>query len=334
MRKLILFTSLLSISVLLLACGVEEPPSVLGDVGGVDSPPTDDAIDDPADANVREDTPVSTEPDIVVMTFNVGRLFDTECDSNACDGGFERVLSEAQVSFRVQQVADAIRDVDVDIALLQEVETLELLQAVVDELGDEWNVEIMGETGQTGKTTLDTAVIARNTRLLSTRNHRGTPIFRPDGTRTSFAREFLEVHLEYGTRRVIVFCAHFKSKNGDDPGRRDAEAIAARDIIREVAETRRNSVVILGGDLNDTPGSSTIDHLEEGDHFIRVATALPVDQQWTHEFGSQRNAIDHLYLATASSGAVTSGTVRVVRDASGAYGGSDHAALVAGFSFP
>ena len=326
-RLLALFAALI-----VTACGVEHPPSVVGDVGGVDSPPTDTGDDEVAEDVVVSDTPPSSDPDVIVMTLNVGRLFDTVCDSNDCNGGFESVLSEAQVAFRIGQIADAIRTADADIALLQEVETLALLQQLNAALGEEWNVEIIGEIAQSAS--LDTAVIARNTRLLAAENHRGTTIFRPDGTRTSFAREFLEVHLEYGTRRVIVFCAHFKSKNGDDPGRRDAEAIAARDIIREVSETRRNSVVVLGGDLNDTPGSSTIEHLEEGDHVLRVAAALPVDEQWTHKFGSQRNAIDHIYLATASAGSVTPGSVRVYRDASGGYAGSDHAALVAGFSFP
>ena len=321
----------------LAACGVEEPPPLFSDVGGADATVRDAANPDVADAgddvgDTDDEAEVSDVPDVVVVTFNVGRLFDSICDSNDCNGGFESVLSEAQVSFKIGTIAEGIRESGADIALLQEVEKLELLQAVADELGDEWNVEIIGETGNSAS--LDVAVIARNTRLLAVEDHRGTTIFRPDGTRTSFAREFLEVHLEYGSRRVIVFNAHFKSKSGDDPGRRAAEAIAARDIIREVAQTRRNSVIIFGGDLNDTPGSEPIEFLEEGGDLLRVAARLPEGEQWTHEFRSERNAIDHIYFAVGASGSVTPGSVWVVRDASGGLGGSDHAALRAGFSFP
>ena len=319
------------------ACGVQDPPSLFSDVGGSDATAPDaapadtgDATEDPRD--VADEGEVSLVPDVVILTFNVQRLFDSVCDSNDCNGGFERVLSEAQVNFKVGTIAEAIRESGADIALLQEVETLDLLQAVADALGQEWNAEIIGETG--GTASLDVAVIARNTRLLAVEDHRGTTIFRPDGSRTSFAREFLEVHLEYGTRRVIVFNAHFKSKNGDDPGRRAAEAIAARDIIREVAQARRNSVIVFGGDLNDTPGSEPLDFLEEGGDLLRVAARLPETEQWTHEFGTQRNAIDHIYFAVNGSGSVTPDSVWVVRDASGAVGGSDHAALRAGFSFP
>jgi endonuclease/exonuclease/phosphatase family metal-dependent hydrolase len=324
-------------SLCLFACGVQEPPPLFSDVGDFDAP-VDPEVADPdvidTEPEVLDTDPgdVSTEPDVVILTFNVGRLFDTVCDSNDCNGGFESVLSGAQLEFKIGTIVESIRRSGADIALLQEVETLALLQAVADELGTDWNVEIIGETG--GTASLDVAVIARNTRLLAVEDHRGTSIFRPDGSRTSFAREFLEVHLEYGTRRVIVFNAHFKSKSGDDPGRRVAEAIAARDIIRDVAQTRRNSLVVFGGDLNDTPGSAALEQLEEGGALARVAAILPESEQWTHQFASQRSAIDHLYVAVGASGRVSPDSVWVLRDASGGVGGSDHAALRAGFFFP
>ncbi len=349
MIRLTLLTA--AFAALAAACGVDQTlPTFLG---GSDSGSSDteadsgshtgaDALNDLAETGPAEDivddsgpnvadVPPGTQPDVVVATFNVERLFDAVCQSNNCDGGFESEPSEAQVRYKISIIADGIEQTGAHVALLQEVENLDVLQDLAEELGPAWNVTLIGETGGTGS--LDVAVLARDTTLLASENHRGEAIFRPDGSRTSFAREFMEVHLDYGGNRLIVFNAHFKSKSNDDPGRREAEAIAARRIVVEVIAEEPDAMIVLGGDLNDTPGSAPIIGIEADGDLVRVAGVLPAGDDWTHEFRDERNAIDHLYLATDAAGAITPDSVRVVRDASGGLGGSDHAALRGGFSF-
>lgn len=341
------------IALVVASCGVDQtPPGFLpgagSDLGRQDTaedagtrPDADTATGaDTAETDVRGDSgvpdladvPTGTEPDVVIVTFNVQRLFDSVCQSNNCDDGFESAPSEAQVRYKVGIIADGILQTGADVALLQEVENLDVLQAISEELGSDWSVSLIGETGGNGS--LDVAVLARDTTLLASENHRGTALFRPDGSRTSFAREFMEVHLEYGPGRVIVFNAHFKSKSNDDAGRREAEAIAARQIVTEAAAEYPDALIVLGGDLNDVPGSAPIAQIEAAGELARVAAVLPEGEDWTHQFRETRNAIDHLYVATGAAGGITPETVWVVRDASGGLAGSDHAALRAGFTFP
>lgn len=77
--------------------------------------------------------------------------------------------------------------------------------------------------------------------------HRDLVLYRPDGSRTSFSRELLEVHTTVeGEARVIFFSAHFRSKSNDDPGRRLAEARATRVILGDVATANPDALVVYG----------------------------------------------------------------------------------------
>ncbi|MCB9506632.1 MAG: endonuclease/exonuclease/phosphatase family protein [Myxococcales bacterium] len=352
----------------LVGCGVDTAPLFpsFADVGGRDAVDSSDAtteVDDAApdvqdtsdvaaadapdsdagsttgDTATGEDTVdtgadvVDPDPDVVIATFNVARFFDTVCDSNDCGaGGYEVVPSDAQFAYRARQIAAAIEQLDADVVLLQEVESDACMQALVEELGDSAAVSVLGETG--GAASLDVAVLARAPlELLRVERHADVTLHRPDGSRTSFAREFLEVHLAAPAGRVIVFAAHFKSKSSDDPGRRFAEAEAAASIVEGVAAANPEAVVVLGGDLNDAPGSDPIDAIEADGSLQRFAAVLPAGEDWTHVFNSTRSALDHLYLATSAAGTVAPASVRVVRDASGTLGGSDHAALRGGVWF-
>ncbi|MGC4117749.1 MAG: hypothetical protein QM765_24975 [Myxococcales bacterium] len=188
---------------------------------------------------------------------------------------------------------------------------------------------VLGEMNYPGS--VDVAVMARGT-LLEVRKHAATtPLTRPDGTTTSFARELLEVHLDEGGQRVIVFAAHFKSQNSDDPGRRLAEAQGAAKIVAASAAEFPDALVVLGGDLNDDPGSDPINALTASGELLRVAQDLPPADQLTY-LGFGGHAFDHLFVATQARGTCLPGSVKAVCENSG-YAGSDHCALRADFGF-
>lgn len=331
--------------------GSDDPdlPDAVGDAGtdtaqdapGEDTIPADTSAPDVADdvapgpdtdpADATADTPAPVPPDVLVMTFNTARFFDDVCDSGRCDDGdFERAFSSGQLRYKAQLIADGVAQAAPDVLCLQEVENQRALDALVEQLGSEaWPTARIGETFFDAS--LDVALLSRFA-TLEVRTHRDMELRRPDGSRTSFAREFLEVHLDADGARFITFCAHFKSRNDDDPGRRLAEAQAAHDIVLERAAEFPDAVIVLAGDLNDEPGTAPIDAIETGGQLVRVAAELGNGDD-THSFDG-RQPIDHIFWASNAGGAFRLGSAQVFRDATGGFAESDHAALRAGFDLP
>ncbi len=310
---------------LLLACGFF-PVS-----GDTDSGSTSGGSSAGSSGGPPPDLPPPGPGDVVVATFNVHLFFDTQCDSGNCGGSsFEQKPSEATFLARADEIAAAIEGLGADVVLLQEVETQKCLDALSARLPG-YPTAYLGETGNPGS--IDTAIVARLP-LTEIRSHGSAPIPLPDGGETHFARDFLEAHFEVEGRRLIAFDGHFKSKADDDPARRLAEAEAARKIVEAAVEAEPGALVVMGGDLNDVPGSPPLMALEVGGGLARVAAELGADD-WTYVFDKELRALDHLYVSTvALGGTYVSGTARVLRgvETSG-WGGSDHSALRATFRF-
>jgi len=319
--------ALLGASLLMLSCG-ELPVDPASPMYMTDSgrPMVEDQFNRPErDAS----PPVVQGPDIVVATFNVRKFFDTNCDTRNCnDNSFESEPTEAEFLAKAQTVANGIRALNADIVLLQEFETEECLTATMSFLGDmNYTVSLISETG--GNASLDVVVMGRG-ELAGQRSHGNDEIPLPNRGTTTFSRDFLEVHILYEGYRIIAFNGHFKAKTRDDPQRRLAEAMAAHEIASEVATNYPEALVVLGGDLNDTPGSAPINALESGGQFLRVASELGSEAA-TYTYRGEPQAIDHLYLVQTPGGQYLPGSARVIRSNSRGLAGSDHAALVAAF---
>ncbi|GMU58523.1 MAG: hypothetical protein AMXMBFR34_02860 [Myxococcaceae bacterium] len=266
-----------------------------------------------------------------IGTFNTRLFFDTVCQSGQCAAGdFEQVPTQAEFDARADAVAGVLRDLSLDVAVLQEVETQAGLDALSTRLSDVFDSAVLGDIGTAGS--VDVAVLARGDLEQVVLHRDRTPLFRPDGSRTVFAREFLEVHLRLGDVPVIVFAAHFRSKAQDDPGRRLAEAQAARDLVTRAAAAAPGVLTVLAGDLNDVPGSPPLEALEANGGLVRVAKDLPQADQATYVFNGNGEAIDHLLEATTPPRYVPASAVveRVPRSEST----SDHWPLRATFLVP
>jgi predicted extracellular nuclease len=272
------------------------------------------------------ETPVG--PTVRIAAFNVHRLFDTVCDSGACGGSnYEALPSPQEFSAKAQQLATAIASLNAGVVLVEEVETQASLEALRSRLPGLPHV-VLGETGTPAS--VDVGVLSAWP-ITRWRGHRDQVLRRPDGSATTFSRELLEVHLDVAGTEVVVFAAHFRSKVNDDPGRRLAEAQAAHALVTAVAAEHPRALVVLGGDLNDVPGSPPLNALEEGGSLLRVARDRPVADTWTYAYYGDLQAIDHLFLARNESGGYVPASFRTVRDASRGLGGSDHAAVIADF---
>ncbi|MBN9683641.1 MULTISPECIES: endonuclease/exonuclease/phosphatase family protein [unclassified Corallococcus] len=266
-------------------------------------------------------------PRVRIAAFNVHRLFDTVCDTGSCGGGnYEELPTEAEFDAQVTQLGRGITALNADIVLLEEVETQNSLDGLLKKV-PQFPHSKLGETYTPAS--VDVAVLSRHA-ITEVRSHRSQYIYRPDGSATRFSRDLLEVHLDVDGKRVIVFAAHFRSKVDDDPGRRMAEATAAREIVLESAKEFPDAMLVLGGDLNDVPGSEPINALDQA--LLRVAKDRPDNETWTYFYSGRGQAIDHLYLAPNAGGAYVPGSFRVAREPTGGYGGSDHGAVYADFA--
>ena len=287
---------------------------------------------------------LTTEPDIApvdielppkanikIATFNVSRYFDTACDTGECwDGAYEDYPTPSEFNSKSSQLVSAIKGMDADIVLLQEVENEACLDELKEGLSAIYPSSVMGETG--APASLDVATLGR-VDVLEVRTHRNYSIPHPDGGWTKFSREFLEVHFDWKGWRVVVFNAHFKSKTNDDPGRRLAEAMKARQIIEATAKEYPYALIVLAGDINDVPDSPPLKELEKGGLMHRIAKEIPSGGDWTYNYFGKFRAIDHIFLVTTGWGEFESGTAKVFRDEAGSgWGGSDHGAVTGSFS--
>jgi endonuclease/exonuclease/phosphatase family metal-dependent hydrolase len=294
------------------------PPLAPGD-GGL--PPSTDAQPEPAPGTVR------------IAAFNVHRFFDTVCESSTCGGSaYEALPTPAAFTSRAERLASAIASLKAGVVLLSEVETQPCLDALQARLPG-FSSAVLGEIGTVAS--VDVAVVARYP-LREVRRHRASRVLSlPDGRTALFSRELLEVRLDVEGAELIVFAAHFRSKVNDDPARRYAEAQASRDIVTAVAAERPGALVVLGGDLNDVPGSPPLEALEQGGALLRVSSDREPNEIGTVWFQGVSVPLDHLYQARDASGQYVPASFRVVRDVSGnGLAGSDHAAVLADFELP
>lgn len=267
-----------------------------------------------------------------IATFNVRRFFDTVCESGACGPeDYEAQLSATELGARATEIADAIRALDADVISLQEIETQPCLDALVARLADAMPFGILGEIGTTAS--VDVAVLSRRPIELVVGHRASEPLALPDGTITAFSRELLEVHTRSPNGvEVILFATHFKSKSSDDPPRRLAEAQVSARVVGEVAARSPGAIVMLAGDLNDTPESPPLAALT-GAGLIRLADDLPLAKQATYFYQGIGQSIDHILLAPAHAAVRVARSSRTWRNGFG-WGGSDHSALTTELRIP
>lgn len=290
--------------------------------------PNDAAIDVIQDVALDTALPAPRVGTLRVAALNVHLLFDSVCDSGDCSGPmtFESVPSEAEIETRTSLIAERLASLRASIVCVEEVETQALLDRVAEKMPG-YVTHTLGEIGRAA--TIDVGVLS-TLPLADLKHHYGEALTRPDGTPTGFARDLLESHFLVDGKRAIVFCAHFKAKSGDDPGRRLAEATATREHMKAVAAEYPGALVVLGGDLNDEPGSPPLLALDEA--LSRVSVGLPDSQIASWWFRDGRGiAIDHLYVGDGSR--YEKGTFRVAHDEAGkGFADSDHAAVLADFN--
>jgi endonuclease/exonuclease/phosphatase family metal-dependent hydrolase len=126
----------------------------------------------------------------------------------------------------------------------------------------------------------------------------------PNGERT-FSRDCPEylVALPNG-QRLAILPNHFKSKRGGNDHRTRARRLAqaVRSAALATAALQCTALVLLGGDLNATPGSPSWRLWRDGFTDVQSHPSYPADRPGTFDTGTGRNKIDYLIMSPALHG--------------------------------
>lgn len=201
--------------------------------------------------------PQSNEIEVTIATWNVHNLFDTVCDSGACEStDYERQYAPADYKNRVYQIAAGIRQFNSDIVMLQEIEKAESLQDLQAQL-PQYPYAVFGETGRMAG--LDVALLSKWP-IDSTAMHRKDHVFELNGEPKQIARELIEAAIVMPNgEKITIFTTHLVSKVTDPEGtRRENEAKIIHDIIAKAEKAAPNALIAFGGDLNDEPDSPSL----------------------------------------------------------------------------
>lgn len=190
-----------------------------------------------------------------IASYNVLNLFDNIDDPVKKDEGTPPKSEASQ-----RALADVIEDSQADVIAFQEVENLEILTQFRDNngLADDYPHVVLIE-GNDGRG-IDVAMFSKHpvTNVVSHKDE--TFPVKGEGER-GFLRDLLQADVEvpnYGPVRFFV--SHFASKRGGDraDNMREAEAKAAREIIKRETKDFPSQKYVIMGDFNDSPESPAV----------------------------------------------------------------------------
>ena len=276
-----------------------------------------------------------------------GRLFNSNTLKIVADGrddfvGWIETANDTIDEEAIRNTARVIDAVNADVLCLVEVENRlaldqfnrEIIQSIAGSAYGH-NMLIDGNDSRG----IDVAILSRHP-LRNMRSHiqdrlNGNQIFSRD------CPEY-EVLLPDGTS-LWLLCNHFKSKIGGGGPKRTQQATRVKDILNENFNLQ-NDLVVVAGDLNDTPNSQPLSGLLQVNRLHDVLDHLPAGEpRFTYKNGPDQ--IDYLLVSDPLEGAI--GAVHIERQGifsnnfphfpevtSDTTSASDHAAVVAEFNIP
>ncbi|WP_394822773.1 endonuclease/exonuclease/phosphatase family protein [Pendulispora albinea] len=256
---------------------------------------------------------------LTIATYNVKDLFDAEDDAGA-----------AHLNRKLDVLAGVVRTLNADVLALQEVSS----EAVVDQLRQRlpdagYTARIVGTADARGiacallaRTPVRASNVLTAERLDFPRFHEADPP--PFGARIPLRRGIVHVQIDAGALGIVhVLVLHFKSvrplpfraANGDvvEPRTsrehaegelrtlvwRASEALFVRGVVDELFAKYPGEHVIVTGDFNDVPGSTTLRIVSgEGETALESAAAhLSAGERFSVVHRTNRYEIDHMLVS-------------------------------------
>lgn len=261
---------------------------------------------------------------IRIATFNCENLFarfrfnDFEPGDTTPDGfTINDVTFDIHDPVKRRITGKAIKELDADVVVLQEVENLDVLQRFRTKFlgGFKAFPHLMLVDGNDPRF-IDVAVLSKHP-VVHARSYRQRKSS-PSAHSFIFSRDCLEVDIDFGGKRLTLFGNHFKSMIGGrskTKKRRLAQVRAVKQIIQErfgSAQPGDASFIVLG-DFNDyievgDEDTSALPELVQWNQVDNAVERLPQDDRWTHYYskGDEYRQLDYLLVSNSLKPRVTS----------------------------
>ncbi len=123
---------------------------------------------------------------------------------------------------------------------------------------------------------------------------------KPSSSKPVFPRDCLEVELAVGNKSLHILCNHLTSKLSDKTG---AKRKFQSEEIKKIIHANYNlntDLVVVAGDLNDTPDSSALSPLLNMNNLydvlkLQFGNTLP--DRWTYHYQNKFQQIDYVLVS-------------------------------------
>ena len=212
---------------------------------------------------------------------------------------------------------NALKKLNADVVVLQEVENLDVLQRFRSKFlgGFKAFPHLMLVDGNDPRF-IDVAVLSKQP-IVHARSYRQRKSS-PSSRSFIFSRDCLEVDIDFNGTRITLFGNHFKSMIGGrskTKKRRLGQVRAVKQIIEErfgTAQTGDAPFIVLG-DFNDYietghESTSALPELVRWNQVENVVERRPQNDQWTHFYskGNEYRQLDYILISKALKPKVTS----------------------------
>ncbi len=204
-----------------------------------------------------QDQKVGPPVSFTLATWNVKNFFDEKDDAAVKDD----VLTAAQVQKKMQQLGAAIRGLDADVLVLQEVEKIDLLQRLNNTQLSKMKYKEVRLLEGNDLRGIDVALLSRFEVLQYITNIYDTfPGVKDPNKNYGFSRDCVLAKLKLGPGRELRLLINHLRAGGDynSTRRREAQAQRVRVLADQVLKGNPQENLSVIGDLNDTPDTETI----------------------------------------------------------------------------
>ena len=195
----------------------------------------------------------SAEPNTIrIGSYNVENFFDVFDDPYTNDEAV-RVKNRQEI----KTIAMALKKLDADVVVFQELENEHVLQAMIDEFLPTAGYRYVASQKTNAGRGINLGIISRFP-IIEMRSYRTQTLTHPDapGRTWRFARDLMRVRLDIGLDQPLdMFSIHLKSnRSGPDDENsslyRTAEAMRLKEIIRDEIAANPEALIVAAGDYN------------------------------------------------------------------------------------